>query len=264
MTTIEITPGTAAAPVPEEPRENYLNSSHTCKSWLFTLDHKRIGILYLITISFFFVIGGLMATLIRLELATPQGDLMQAGAQNKVFTMHGVYMIFFFLIPSIPATMGNFLIPLMIGARDVAFPRLNLMSWYLLVIGAPLVVIATAMGGIDTGWTFYTPYSSVFSNSQVTLAVIGIFINGFSSILTGLNFIVTMQKMRCPGMTWFRMPLFLWSLYATSLIQLLGTPVVAITLALVGVERTTGLAIFDPARGGDPVLFQHMFWFYSH
>src|SRR3954465_10425856 len=163
MTTIEITPGTAAAPVPEEPRENYLNSSHTCKSWLFTLDHKRIGILYLISISFFFVVGGLMATLIRLELLTPQGDLMQAETYNKVFTMHGVYMVFFFLIPSIPATLGNFLIPLMIGARDVAFPRLNLMSWYCLVVGAGFVLRATAMGGIDTGWTFYTPYPTVSS-----------------------------------------------------------------------------------------------------
>jgi cytochrome c oxidase subunit 1 len=264
MTTIDISPGAAAAPVPEEPRENYLNVSHTIRSWLFTLDHKRIGILYLVTISFFFVIGGLMATLIRLELATPQGDLMQAETYNKVFTMHGVYMVFFFLIPSIPATLGNFLLPLMLGARDVAFPRINLMSWYCLLVGAAFVLVATAMGGIDTGWTFYTPYSSVFSKSQVSLAVIGIFINGFSSILTGLNFVVTIHKMRCPGLTWFRLPLFVWSLYATSLIQLLGTPVVAITLALVGVERLTGFAIFDPARGGDPVLFQHMFWFYSH
>ena len=260
MTTIDYIP----AGVVEERRENYLNVASTIKSWLFTLDHKRIGILYLITITFFFLVGGVMATFVRLELMTPAGDLMQAETYNKVFTMHGVYMVFFFLIPSIPATLGNFLIPLMIGARDVAFPRLNLMSWYCLVIGAAFVLVATAMGGIDTGWTFYTPLSSVFSKTQVSLAVIGIFINGFSSILTGLNFIVTMHKMRCPGLTWFRMPLFLWSLYATSLIQLLGTPVVAITLALVAIERLTPLAIFDPARGGDPVLFQHMFWFYSH
>src|SRR5918993_736153 len=260
MTTIDYIPAGGV----EERREDYLNVSHKIKSWLLTLDHKRIGILYLITITFFFLVGGLMATLVRIELMTPQGDLMQAETYNKVFTMHGVYMVFFFLTPSIPATLGNFLIPLMIGARDVAFPRLNLMSWYCLVIGAIFVLVATAMGGIDTGWTFYTPYSSVFSNTQVSLAVIGIFINGFSSILTGLNFVVTMHKMRCPGLTWFRMPLFLWSLYATSLIQLLGTPVVAITLALVAVERLTPLAIFDPARGGDPVLFQHMFWFYSH
>ena len=262
MTTLDYIP--IPESVPEQRREDYLNVSHTVKSWLLTLDHKRIGILYLITISFFFVIGGLMATLVRLELLTPRGDLMQAETYNKVFTMHGVYMVFFFLIPSIPATLGNFLIPLMIGARDLAFPRLNLLSWYLLVIGALFMLVATAMGGIDTGWTFYTPYSSVFSNTQVSLAVVGIFINGFSSILTGLNFVVTIHKMRCPGMTWFRMPLFLWSLYATSLIQLLGTPVVAITLALVAVERLGGLAVFDPARGGDPVLFQHMFWFYSH
>src|SRR5215207_6191304 len=248
----------------EAPRVNYLTNGHTVKSWLLTLDHKRIGLLYLFSISIFFAIGGIYASLIRLELITPKGDLMTADTYNRVFTMHGVMMIFFFLIPSVPATLGNFLLPLMLGARDVAFPRLNLLSWYCLVVGALLMIVATALGGVDTGWTFYTPYSSVFSNTQVSLAVVGIFINGFSSILTGLNFIVTMHKMRCPGMTWFRMPLFLWSLYATSLIQLLGTPVVAITLALVGVERLTGFAIFDPARGGDPVLFQHMFWFYSH
>src|SRR5688500_14643326 len=248
----------------QEPRETYLNVSYRVRSWLLTLDHKRIGILYLLSITLFFFLGGAFATLVRLELLTPQGDLMQAETYNKVFTMHGVYMVFFFLIPSVPATLGNFLLPLMLGARDVAFPRLNLLSWYCLVVGAAFVLVATAMGGIDTGWTFYTPYSSVFSNTQVSLAVVGIFINGFSSILTGVNFVVTIHKMRCPGLTWFRMPLFLWSLYATSLIQLLGTPVIAITLALTAVERLTSLAIFDPARGGDPVLFQHMFWFYSH
>src|SRR4051812_65504 len=225
MTTLDYIPPLASLPEqPMEPRrETYLNVSHRVSSWLLTLDHKRIAILYLVTISFFFLVGGAYPTALRLELATPEGDLLKAETYNKVFTQHGVYMVFFFLIPSIPATLGNFLIPLMIGARDVAFPRLNLMSWYCLVVGAAFVLVATAMGGIDTGWTFYTPYSSVFSNTQVTLAVIGIFINGFSSILTGLNFIVTMHKMRCPGMTWFRMPLFLWSLYATSLIQLLGT-----------------------------------------
>src|SRR4051812_4048266 len=232
MTTIDLIP--AAVPAPEERRENYLNVSHTIKSWLFTLDHKRIGILYLITISFFFVVGGLMAMLVRFELATPQGDLMQAETYNKTFTQHGVYMVFFFLIPSIPATLGNFLIPMMIGARDLAFPRINLLSWYCLLVGAGLVMTATIMGGFDTGWTFYTPYSTVFSQTNVALAVIGIFINGFSSILTGLNFAITIHKMRCPGMTWGRMPLFIWSMYATSLIMLLGTPVIAITLALAG------------------------------
>jgi cytochrome c oxidase subunit 1 len=178
--------------------------------------------------------------------------------------MHGVTMIFFFLIPSIPAVLGNFLVPLMIGARDLAFPRLNLASWYVFILGGAFTLIAAAAGGVDTGWTFYTPYSSRYSNSQVVLTVVGIFITGFSSILTGLNFIVTIHKMRAPGMTWFRLPLFIWAHYATSIIFILGTPVIAITLVLVGLERIFSLGIFDPARGGDPLLFQHLFWFYSH
>ena len=245
-------------------REHYLNSSFGWKSWLFTRDHKRIALLFLATITFFFFLGGAFATLIRLELMTPQGDLFQAQTYNKLFSMHGIVMIFFFLLPSIPAVLGNFLVPLMIGARDLAFPRLNLLSWYLLVIGGIFTLWAIVAGGVDTGWTFYTPYSSLFSNTNVVLTVIGIFIAGFSSILTGLNFIVTIHKMRAPGMTWFRLPLFIWSHYATAIIQVLGTPVLAITLVLVAVERIWRVGIFDPSLGGDPILFQHMFWFYSH
>jgi cytochrome c oxidase subunit 1 len=245
-------------------RLHYLNVSYGVKSWLFTTDHKRIAWLYLLSVTFFFFIGGMAATLLRLELLTPQGDLVQAETYNKLFTMHGVMMIFFFLIPSIPAVLGNFLIPMMIGARDLAFPRLNLTSWYLYMIGGLLAIGAAVAGGVDTGWTFYTPYSSIYSNSHVTLTVCGIFINGFSTILTGLNFIVTIHKMRAPGMTWFRLPLFVWSHYATSIIFILGTPVVAIALALVALERVFRLGIFDPELGGDPVLFQHLFWFYSH
>jgi cytochrome c oxidase subunit I len=266
MTTLDYIPP-AGIPAPAARpggRDTYLNINYHVRSWLLTLDHKRIGILYLIAVSFFFILGGLFATLVRLELMTPQGDLMQAETYNKVFTMHGVFMVFFFLIPAIPATLGNFLVPIMVGARDLAFPRLNLMSWYVFMVGGIITVIAMVTGGVDTGWTFYTPYSTVFSNSQVALAVVGIFISGFSSILTGLNFVVTVHKMRCPGLTWFRLPLFLWSTYATSIIILLGTPVVAITLALAGAERLFGLGIFNPALGGDPVLFQHLFWFYSH
>ena len=247
-----------------EHRLHYLNVSYGVKSWLFTTDHKRIAWLYLLSVTFFFFIGGMAATLLRLELLTPQGDLVQAETYNKLFTMHGVMMIFFFLIPSIPAVLGNFLIPMMIGARDLAFPRLNLTSWYLYMIGGLLAIGAAVAGGVDTGWTFYTPYSSIYSNSHVTLTVCGIFINGFSTILTGLNFIVTVHKMRAPGMTWFRLPLFVWSHYATSIIFILGTPVVAIALALVAIERVFRLGIFDPELGGDPVLFQHLFWFYSH
>jgi cytochrome c oxidase subunit 1 len=247
-----------------EERVNYLNADHTVKSWLLTLDHKRIGILYLLSISLFFLIGGIYASLIRLELVTPNGDLLTPEMYNRVFTMHGVIMIFFFLIPSIPATLGNFLLPLMLGAKDVAFPRLNLMSWYIFIIGGALMMWTLLSGGVDTGWTFYPPYSSIYSNSQVTIAGVSIFITGFSSILTGLNFMVTIHTMRAPGLTWFRLPLFTWGMYATSLIQILGTPVIAITVLALAFERTLQIGIFDPKLGGDPVLFQHMFWFYSH
>jgi cytochrome c oxidase subunit I len=249
---------------PEAPVENYLNAAHTVKSWLFTTDHKRIGILYLFSIIIFFFIAAVAAALMRLELLTPQGDLVLSGTYNKLFTIHGVLMVWFFLIPSIPAVLGNFVIPMMIGARDVAFPRLNLLSWYLFMAGGLLVVHAVIIGGADTGWTFYTPYSSAYANSHVIEMAAGIFIAGFGSILTGLNFIITIQKMRAPGLTWFRLPLFLWSLFATSMILVLATPVLAITLALLCVERIWGVGIFDPKLGGDPVLFQHLFWFYSH
>src|SRR6202050_111454 len=243
---------------------NYLNAQYGWKSWLFTTDHKRIAVLYLISISVMFAMGGVFAGLIRTELLTPEGDLFNSDTYNKIFTMHGVVMIFFFLIPSIPATLGNFLVPMMIGAKDLAFPRINLLSWYIYIAGALFSLAAVVMGGVDTGWTFYTPFSSTFSNTFVITAACGVFVAGFSSILTGLNFIVTIHKMRAPGMTWGRLPLFVWANYATSLIQVLGTPVVAITLALVGLERAFHIGIFDPAIGGDPILFQHMFWFYSH
>jgi len=250
--------------IPKQPRTHYLNISYGFKSWLFTTDHKRIGLLYLVSITLFFFVGGAFATIIRLELATPQGDLVQAETYNKLFTMHGVMMIFFFLIPAVPAVLGNFLIPLMIGAKDVAFPRLNLLSWYIFNLGALFTIYAVVSGGVDTGWTFYTPYSTTYSNTHVLATGVGIFITGFSSILTGLNFIVTIHMMRAPGMNWFRLPLFVWAHYATSLIQVLGTPVIAITVLLLAFERVVRIGIFDPALGGDPVLFQHLFWFYSH
>ncbi|HEX8283827.1 MAG TPA: cbb3-type cytochrome c oxidase subunit I [Pyrinomonadaceae bacterium] len=246
------------------PTVNYLNADYGIKSWLLTKDHKRIAILYLISVTFFFAIGGAYAAAIRLELLTPLGDLMQSHTYNKVFTHHGIMMVFFFLIPGIPGVLGNFLIPLMIGAKDMAFPKINLLSWYIFMAGGMLTFAALLFGGVDTGWTFYVPYSTNFSNTYVTLAGLGIFINGFSSILTGLNFIVTTHTMRAPGMTWFRLPLFVWSHYATSLIMILGTPVIAITVLLLALERMAHVGIFDPALGGDPVLFQHMFWFYSH
>jgi cytochrome c oxidase subunit 1 len=250
--------------LPVKTREHYLNVNYGIRSWLFTVDHKRIALLYLGTITLFFFLGGFFAVLIRLELLTPQGDMVQAETYNKLFTMHGVIMIFFFLIPSIPTVLGNFLVPMMIGAKDLAFPRINLLSWYILVIGGIFTLAAVVAGGVDTGWTFYTPYSSTYSNGYVIATGLGVFITGFSSILTGLNFIVTIHKMRAPGLTWFRLPLFIWAHYATSLIMILGTPVVAITLVLLVLERAFHVGIFDPAFGGDPVLFQHLFWFYSH
>ncbi len=245
-------------------RETYLNKEYGIKSWLLTVDHKRIALLYLMGITFFFFIGGFFALLIRLELLTPTGDLVQADTYNKLFTMHGQVMVFFFLIPAVPAVLGNFLIPIMIGAKDLAFPRINLLSWYLYIIGGVLMLYTIINGGVDTGWTFYTPLSTEFLNTNVISAGLAVFVAGFSSILTGLNFVVTTHRMRAPGMTWSRLPLFVWAHYATSIIQLLGTPVLAITLVLVVCERLFHLGIFNPALGGDPLLFQHLFWFYSH
>jgi len=250
-------------PVSETP-VNYLNASFGLRSWLLTIDHKRIALLYLVTITLFFFVGGVFALLIRLELLTPRGELFTAETYNKLFTMHGLIMIFFFLIPAVPSVLGNFLVPLMIGARDLAFPRINLLSYYIYAVGGAFTMYSVVAGGVDTGWTFYTPYSSTYSNTHVTAMVIGIFVTGFSSILTGLNFIVTIHKMRAPGLTWFRLPLFLWSIYATSIIMILGTPSVAMALALVAMERLLHIGIFDPRLGGDPLLFQHLFWFYSH
>lgn len=233
-------------------------------AWLLTRDHKRIAILYLVSINIFFLLGGLAATLIRVELATPAGDLVQSETYNRLFSLHGIVMVWFFLIPSIPTTLGNFLLPLMLGAKDLAFPRLNLLSWYIFVFGGLFALVVALTGGVDTGWTFYTPYSSTFSNSAVIGTVMGIFIMGFSSILTGINFIVTTHTMRAPGLSWFRLPLFVWAMYATSLIQVLATPVLSIALLLLALERLLGVGIFDPGLGGDPLLFQHLFWFYSH
>jgi cytochrome c oxidase subunit I len=252
------------APTTTADKPNYLTAEHGLKSWLLTLDHKRIALLYLLGVSAFFVLGGIFALLIRLELLTPKGDLVQPDMYNRLFTMHGVMMVFFFLIPAIPGFLGNFLIPIQIGAKDLAFPKLNLLSWYIYMLGGTLTLGAIIAGGVDTGWTFYTPYSSTYSTTHVLPVGLGVFINGFSGILTGLNFMVTIHRMRAPGMTWFRLPLFVWGHYATSLIQVLATPVLAITLVLLVLERVFHLGVFDPAKGGDPVLFQHLFWFYSH
>jgi cytochrome c oxidase subunit I len=262
MSTVELMPSPIQPP--PEPRENYLNAAYGVKSWLLTTDHKRIALLYLVSITLMFFLGGAAATLIRLELLSPDGALVKTETYNKLFTMHGVIMVFIFLIPSIPNVLGNFLVPMMIGARDLAFPRLNLASWYIYMTGSALVLWSILCGGADTGWTFYTPYSTSSSHSNVLPMAFGILVVGFSSILTGLNFVVTIHKMRAPGLTWFRLPLFIWSIYATSIIFLLGTPVLAAVLALLAIERITGIGIFDPALGGDPLLFQHLFWFYSH
>jgi len=243
---------------------NYLTEDQGILSWLFTKDHKRIGLLYVFSITGFFFVGGLFALLMRLELLTPATDLVQPETYNKLFTMHGIMMVWFFLIPSIPNTLGNFVIPLMIGAKDLAFPKLNLASWYVFMLGGIITLYSMFRGGVDTGWTFYVPFSSLYSTTYVVGAAAGIFIAGFSSIMTGLNFIATIHRMRAPGLTWFRLPLFIWSHYATSVILVLATPVLAVTLLLVAVERIFQVGIFTPALGGDPVLFQHLFWFYSH
>ena len=245
-------------------QEDYLDE-YTLKSWLLTTDHKRIGLMYMAVITLFFFIGGAAITVARLELMTPQGDVVPSpDAYNRLFTIHGIIMVWFFLVPSIPTTLGNFLIPMMIGARDLAFPKLNLLSWYITLAAGVFEVCVLIGGGVDTGWTFYTPLSSMFSKTMVVPAAVGVFIVGFGSILTGLNFLVTVHTMRAPGMTWFRLPLFVWSQYANSLIMVLATPVLAITLACVAIERIFRVGIFDPALGGDPILFQHLFWFYSH
>ncbi|WP_156678109.1 cytochrome c oxidase subunit I [Sphingomonas profundi] len=248
-----------------EPGErNYLTAGTTVRSWLLTTDHKRIALLYAAGITFFFFLGGAAATLMRAELVTPAGDLLTADEYNRTFTLHGVIMVWFFLVPSIPTTLGNFLLPLMIGANEVAYPKLNLFSWYLWLAGGLLTLFALLAGGVDTGWTFYTPFSTLYSNSHVLLAAAGVFVAGFSSIATGINFIATLHLLRARGMTWMRLPLFAWAMYATSLVMVLATPVLAMALLLLFAERAFGLPIFDPRAGGDPVLFQHLFWFYSH
>ena len=247
-----------------EEGRNYLNASASLKSWLLSTDHKRVAWLYMASLTFFFFMGGAAAVLIRWELITPAADLVRHDIYNRLFSLHGIIMVWFFLVPSIPTTLGNFLLPLMIGAKDLAFPRLNLLSWYIYTLGGIFTLLTVLLGGVDTGWTFYTPFSSMFSNSYVVLAVTGVFIVGFSSVLTGINFIVTVHKMRAPGLHWFRLPLFVWASYATSIIMVLATPVLSTALLLVALERLLGIGFFDPDLGGDPLLFQHLFWFYSH
>jgi cytochrome c oxidase subunit 1 len=242
---------------------DYLEEPKGLWSWLTTVDHKRIGLMYMWSVLFFFLVGGIFALLIRLELLTPKQTIMDAETYNRVFTLHGAIMTFLVIIPAIPAALGNFALPLLLGAKDVAFPRLNLASLYVYWTGAAMAVATLALGGVDTGWTFYTPYSTT-TGGGVTLMVLAAFVLGFSSIFTGVNFIATIHKLRAPGMGWFEMPLFCWGMYATALIQILATPVLGITLLLIVMERVLGVGIFDPQLGGDPVLFQHFFWFYSH
>jgi cytochrome c oxidase subunit I len=258
----EASSGSAAAPA--EPPKNYFNASYSVTSWLLTTDHKRIALLYLVPVTLAFFLGGLAITINRLNLMTPEGTLVDADTYNRLFTLHGIIMIFFFLVPVVPTVLGNFFLPLMIGAKDLAFPRLNLLSWYLYMLGAVWTLVAVFSGGVDTGWTFYTPYSSHASHYNVAMTMTGAVIAGFSSLLTGLNFIVTIHWLRAPGLTWFRLPIFVWTMYATSFIFLLAVPVLAMALILVIIERVVQIGIFDPALGGDPLLFQHLFWFYSH
>ncbi len=246
------------------PGQNYLTASKGIRSWLLTTDHKRIGILYAVSVALFFLLGGIFAVLVRTELAAPGETIMGQDSYNQAFTLHGVVMVFLVIIPAIPGILGNFVLPIQIGAKDVAFPRLNLFSWYIFMLGALLALSGwLIIGKVDTGWTFYTPYSSEGTNSVLWLTT-AVFVAGFASIFTGLNFIVTVHKMRAPGMTWNRLPLFVWAIYATGIVQVLATPVIGITMVLLFLERLLQIGIFDPALGGDPVLFQHFFWFYSH
>lgn len=242
---------------------DYLHAKKGIKSWLLTIDHKRIGVMYLISILTFFLAGGIFAILLRTKLLWPGDTMVTAKQYNQLFTLHGAIMVFLVIIPGIPASLGNFALPLQLGAKDVAFPKLNLMSYYIYVFGSIVALCSIVLGAIDTGWTFYTPYSQS-TDTKVVMMITAAFILGFSSIFTGLNFIVTTHQLRAPGMTWFRMPLFVWGLYATSVIQIIATPVLAITLVMLAVERVVGIGIFDASLGGDPVLFQHFFWFYSH
>jgi cytochrome c oxidase subunit I len=258
-----VTAERAAAGEPSQVGPSYLTAENTVAGWLLTRDHKRIALLFFFSITFFFFVGGFAATMMRLNLATPAG-LLQPAVYNRMFTMHGIIMVWFFLIPSIPTTFGNFFIPLMIGARDLAFPRVNLASWYVFNLSGLVVLYSLIMGGADTGWTFYTPLSTSFANGYVFAAALAVFINGFSSIMTALNFIVTIHRLRAPGMTWLRLPLFVWGIYSVSVVMLTATPVLAMDTFLLAVERLIGIGLFDPNHGGDPVLWQHMFWFYSH
>ncbi len=248
--------------------KNYLNENTSLWDWMSTVDHKRIGLMYLAGSLFFFMIGGLIALLLRLVLLTPQhtmfGITIDAEGYNRLFTLHGAIMVFLFIIPAIPGSLTNFVLPLMLGAKDVAFPKLNLASFYIYMAGAVMAVSSIIIGAVDTGWTFYTPYSSSFADGSVAMMTMSVFVLGFSSILTGLNFIATVHKLRAPGMGWFDMPLFIWGMYSTAVIQILATPVLAITVVLLAIEKTFHIGIFDPKFGGDPVLFQHFFWFYSH
>jgi cytochrome c oxidase subunit 1 len=243
---------------------SYLGEGAGPAAWLLTTDHKRVAWLYLVSLTAFFFLGGAFAVLIRIELATPAGDLVSDDTYNRLFSLHGIIMVWFFLVPSIPATLGNFLLPLMIGARDLAFPRLNLASWYVFILGSLFALASVLFGGVDTGWTFYTPLSTLYANGFVSMAALGVFIVGFSTIMTGINFIVTIHTLRAPGLTWFRLPIFVWTMYATALVMVLATPVLAASLILIVLERVFGIGIFNPALGGDPLLFQHLFWFYSH
>ena len=247
----------------ENPKKTFFTEERGLWAWLTTVDHKKIGLMYLGSVTFFFLLGGILALLLRTELLTPAQTFIEADTYNQFFTLHGAIMVFFVLVPSIPAALGNFVLPMQLGAKDVAFPRLNLASLYIYIIGAIFTFIALASNGLDTGWTFYTPYSTE-STSSVIWVTMGVFILGFSSILTGTNFIATIHKLRAPGITWSKLPLNIWALYATSIMQVLATPVLAITLLLLTMERFLGIGIFDPSLGGDPVLFQHFFWFYSH
>jgi cytochrome c oxidase subunit I len=235
------------------------------KAWLLTHDHKRLGLMYLGAVFFWFTIAMVLGLLLRTELMSQGRTIMGPGLYNSFFTLHGVIMVFLFAIPAIPAIFGNFFLPIQLGTDDVFFPRLNLFSWYLFMIGGLFAIVSLFVGDgfPDTGWTFYVPFS-VQNSKNVGLTVTAAFILGMSSMLTGLNFVTTFHRMRAKSMGLMQIPLFTWSLYATAWVQILATPVIGITFVLVVLERFLSIGLFDPAKGGDPLLYQHLFWMYSH
>ncbi len=230
----------------------------------FNTDHKVIGIQYLVTAFVFYLIGGLMAVAIRVELATPDSDFLDPSLYNAFMTNHGTIMIFLWVVPSAIGGFGNFLVPLLIGARDMAFPRLNAIAFWLNPPAGALILASFLFGGAQSGWTAYPPLSEITATTAQSMWILAIALVGTSSILGSVNFLVTILKMKVPSMKWTQLPLFCWAMVATSLLALLATPVLTIGLVLLLFDINFGTSFYKPDAGGNVVLYQHLFWFYSH